>query len=105
MVGRIICCCQAPACSEFCTFFIDANARVGSIVSEAVGDVHPDEESPNGALFHAWLLRLRLCALSTFRCKGHGGTWRSSVGQLRRIDYVCGSQYLLAVEFDVVVAR
>ena len=82
---------------------VDANARVGSLISEAIGDDHHEEETVNGALFHAWLLRLRICAFSTFRCKGHGGTWRSSAGHLRRIDYVCGSQHLLAVEFDVVV--
>ena len=36
-------------------FLVDANARLGSIVSEAVGDVYAEKESCNGLLFHNWM--------------------------------------------------
>ena len=43
-------------CLKDSLFFVDANARLGSVLSEAVGDVHAEPESANGAHFHAWLL-------------------------------------------------
>ena len=49
--------------------------------------------------------KLRLCAFSTFRCQGPGGTWRSTGGHLRRIDYVCGPSSLVDYPGDAWVAR
>ena len=85
-------------------FFVDAIARPGSVASITVGDAHAEPESSNGSLVHAWMLQLRLCDFSTFRCRGPGGTWMSSTGHVRRIDYICGPQRLAALPFDIVVA-
>ena len=80
-------------------FFVDANGRVGDPVRVAIGPVHAEVESGNGQRFHSWLAALGLCAFSTFKCRGEGGTWRSSSGALRRIDYICGPQELLSRNF------
>ena len=72
-------------------YFVDANARIGSVLSGAVGEVHADPQSNNGH-FHQWMLSLGLAAYSTFRNRGSGATWRSSGGHLRRIDFICGSR-------------
>ena len=62
----------APA--QGCTlYFIDANGRLGSVLSECVGPLHPEAETLNGYLFHPWMRRLGICALTTFRCMGPGG--------------------------------
>ena len=56
--------------STGCTlYFIDANGRVGSVLSECVGATHADTETRNGHYFHRWMHQLGICALSTFRCK------------------------------------
>ena len=40
--------------------FLDANCRLGSVVSESVGDWQADDEDDGGALFHSLLLRLQV---------------------------------------------
>ena len=69
--------------------FVDANGRVGSSCSQAIGDVQPDSETPNGHLFHLWLIRVQAVAFNPFRIKGPGARWKYSTGHLRRIDCVC----------------
>jgi hypothetical protein len=86
-------------------YFVDANGRLGSSCSEAVGSVMAEAKTVNGWLFHQWLLAIRAVAFSTFRAKGECATWRSSTGHLRRIDYVCGDLQLLERQFDTWVDR
>ena len=50
-------------------YFVDANGRLGSSCSEAVGSVLAEDETFNGWLFHQWLLAIRAVAFSTFRAK------------------------------------
>ena len=80
-------------------YFIDAKGRVGSVPSECVGSVHLEAETLNGYLIHCWMRQLGICALSTFRCKGPGATWRSTQNTLRRIDFVCAPSWLMGYSF------
>ena len=86
-------------------YFIDAKGRVGSVPSECVGSVHLEAEALYGYLFQCWMRQLGICALSTFRCKGPGATWRSTQNTLRRIDFVCAPRWLMGYPFDTWVAR
>ena len=88
-----------------CTlYFVDANGRLGSVLSECVGPVHPEAETLNGYFFHLWMRQLGICAFSTFRCKGSGATGRSTQNTLRRIDFVCGLSWLMGFPHDTWVA-
>ena len=58
----------------------------------------------NGHLFYLWMRQLGICAFSTFRCKGPGATWRPTLNTLRRIDVVCGPDWLMGFPFDTWVA-
>ena len=88
-----------------CTlYFIDANGRVGSVLSESVGATHADAETLNGHYFHCMMRQLGICALSTFRCKGPGATWRSTQNTLRRIHFICAPCWLMGFPFDTWVA-
>ena len=76
--------CDAPSVG-----LVDANARLGSELSEAVGGVHPETENSNGAMFHELLVEMGWAACNTFACDGPGHTWISSQGHEHRIDYIC----------------
>jgi hypothetical protein len=80
------------------------NGRVGSVLSECVGATHADTETRNGHYFHCWMHQLGICALSTFRRKGPGATWRSTQNTLRRIDFVCAPSWLMGFPLDTWVA-
>ena len=73
--------------------FIDANAKVGSIQSNAVGAAGHDIENDNGEMLHD-LVMTRGCRQflpSTFAQHHKGdqhGTWTDKRGQLHRIDYI-----------------
>ena len=71
---------------------IDANARLGTIASTAVGLHCAEEEGDAGDQFHRFLLRNRLYLPATFEdCakEGRSTTWVSPEGtSTRRIDYV-----------------
>ena len=64
----------------------DANARVGSVCSSAIGPVDVHVENASGTSFHEFLLDLGLFAPSTFH--GGGPTWASNAGALLRLDFV-----------------
>ena len=68
----------------------DANARVGSLVSDSVSSHGAEEESNTAPDFHQFLAEFSLQLPSTFdEC--HSGichTWVSPTGQCHRIDYV-----------------
>ena len=69
---------------------IDANSRLGSVLSTAVGAEEEEQECGNGELFHSLLLDMDLFLPSTFW--GGGKTWKSSrtelLGRRRRLDFV-----------------
>ena len=71
-------------------FLLDANARVGSIQSEAVGSWGATEENTNGALFHQWLIDHHLFLPQTFATHHSGShdTWEHGRGVRARLDYV-----------------
>ena len=67
-------------------FALDANARVGSIVSPGIGTCNPTRENDNGGRFRTFLLTHEFAAANTFFPAGE--TWVSSRGTVARIDYV-----------------
>ena len=71
----------------------DANAGVGSIVSEAIGGISPEAENGNGATFRGALDLASLCAVNTMSGSG-APTWCGSRGHLSRIDYFCVTIFL-----------
>ena len=82
---------------------IDANARLGTRMSAAVGAFAAEEETDNGFRFHDLLLQNRLFVPSTFegmvdRPSDEQGTWLAKNGW-KRIDYVALPQQL----FDAVL--
>ena len=71
-------------------FLIDANARVGSSSSAAVGqDGFSEDENEVGHMFHKFMLASDLVAPATFQKSGVSQhTWISPVGAKHRIDFV-----------------
>ena len=65
---------------------VDANARVGSVQSSAVGPQCPDEEDEGGSAFHEFLLATGQVAVATFMQSAP--TWQSASSIEHRIDYV-----------------
>ena len=68
---------------------IDANARVGSIMSDHVGDHAAQSQDYAGEAFHAFLQRFSLMAPATFDQWATGtawATWVSSARNPHRID-------------------
>ena len=70
---------------------IDANARVGGRVSEAIGDAGAQPEDFAGECLHRFAVANRLFLPATMRSWHDGGqhhTWTGSAGVQHRIDYV-----------------
>lgn len=67
---------------------IDANARLGSIVSPMVGAAGAQQQDAAGDHLHAFALELDLCAPAALQGSPPHGTWRSNAGRWHRIDYV-----------------
>ena len=65
---------------------VDANCKLGSIRSEAVGVCEADVETAAGAAFHGMLRRQGLMLPATVL--GGGPTWCSSANLWHRIDFV-----------------
>lgn len=76
--------------------FIDANARVGSIVSEVIGPFGQEDENLPGECFHQWLHDQSLFLPQTFEAHHHGDhdTWTHSSGATARLDYIAVDQVL-----------
>ena len=74
----------------------DANSRLGSVCSDAVGDWQQVEENMKGHHFHQWLLEHSLFLPQTFQeChRGSGHTWSHATGVTARIDYIACPQVL-----------
>ena len=68
----------------------DANARVGSITSPAIGALHPDVENAAGTGFHRMALDQRLWAANTWPGvhDGQAATWRHPNRTEARLDYI-----------------
>lgn len=69
----------------------DANARVGSQPSEAIGTHHADDQDAGGEEFHGYLLAHRLWLPATFHDhhEGDSGTWKHPrTGSWSRGDYI-----------------
>ena len=68
----------------------DCNAHVGACLTQAIGDVHPEDENQAGAAWHSFLLHHELAALNTHpQCHvGPSETWFSHSGKGRRLDYI-----------------
>ena len=68
----------------------DCNAHVGASITQAIGDVHPEDENLAGAAWHSFLLHNELAALNTHpQCHvGPSATWFSPAGKGRRLDYI-----------------
>ena len=69
---------------------VDANARVGSFVSAAVGSFGAEDENVAGECFHRWLHEQELFLPQTFEQyhQGEHTTWQHSTGATARLDYV-----------------
>ena len=74
----------------------DANARLGSHPSDAVGvhQSHPENEA--GAIFHQWLLDHQMFLPQTYseHHQGLGHTWHHPKGHTARLDYIALSKDL-----------
>ncbi|CAE7269940.1 tyrP-A, partial [Symbiodinium sp. KB8] len=68
----------------------DANARLGNVISDYVGEHGAEDEGEAGELLHEFLTKVDALAPSTWACWHHGPhhTWCSPHGSLSRIDYV-----------------
>eukprot|EP00435_Cladocopium_sp_Y103_P026565 s3814_g6.t1 len=75
---------------------IDANSRIGSLTSCAVGDHQADEENEAGALMHQWLIDHNMFAPQTMseHHEGPPATFVHSKGNEGRIDFVLIDQCL-----------
>ena len=88
---------------------IDANGRLGSQASAAVGQEEPDQESSNGSHFHELAFKWDGVIVNTFWKLGQG-TWQHSSGVQRRGDFICmPSEWLplissCAIEHDIPLA-
>ena len=68
---------------------IDANARVGSVVSPQLGPCASQAENNNGECFRIYLEATALSAGNTFH--DAGDTWVITFGMSHRIDYIVSS--------------
>eukprot|EP00438_Fugacium_kawagutii_P019278 Skav217568 [mRNA] locus=scaffold1602:704367:710024:+ [translate_table: standard] len=75
---------------------IDANARIGSILSPMVGPHAADQESKNGEMLHDLLVQQQLWLPQTFadHHTGPDSTWVHSTQSEARIDFVALDQTL-----------
>eukprot|EP00969_Alexandrium_andersonii_P142645 6307139-Alexandrium_andersonii.AAC.1 len=70
---------------------MDANAKVGSVPSSAIGTVAPDLENEAGAQLRRTMEAAGLCLPTTFSPCAEGvpsATWYSSADKGHRLDYV-----------------
>eukprot|EP00438_Fugacium_kawagutii_P013077 Skav213378 [mRNA] locus=scaffold797:151888:166430:+ [translate_table: standard] len=85
---------------------LDANAKVGSLVSDSVGSFRAEEENTAGAIFHSWLIRENLFLPQTFEQFGQQAfhTFTHARGTTSRIDYVALDRALLHDGVQVAMA-
>ena len=83
---------MAPRCGQV-WLVIDANGRLGSHTSAAVGSCHAQTQNGHGKALHSLLLEAGLYATNTFSQEGKA-TWFATSVSGSRIDYVCAPQAL-----------
>ena len=96
-------------------YLLDANARIGSIQSTAVGAAGATLENEAGGHFHQWMIEHALFAPQTFSAyhTGPHDTWEHGTGTRARIDFVVLDQVLrhpqirssVVDTFDISVLR
>ena len=81
--------CSRPDGADF-VVLVDANARVGSIVTPHVGDLAFETETDSGTLFHDFLIEIEGFLPTTLQevHEGPSGTWCTPQGVWHRLDYV-----------------
>ena len=96
---------------------LDANARVGSLSSHAIGSCHAEQENDAGQVWHQWLVDSDLVVPQTFDHFHHGPishTWIHPANtSSARLDYVAISQSLASgnsirtclADFDITLQR
>ena len=80
----------SPGLARDVVVLTDANARVGSVLTESIGGFGAEQETEVGDIFHSFLLKHGLCLPSTFE-EAHSGqhaTWVGVHGVPHRLDYV-----------------
>ena len=84
---------------------VDANARVGSLGSPAIGAKQAEEQDEPGGSFHEFLLGAGLALPATFfGADGDGMTWQSNYGYRSRLDFVaCPGVWLGSVVLAAVL--
>ena len=82
----------------------DANAHLGEVVTDSVGDFQPVCENRAGQVFHEWLLQYELFAPATFsdHHQGESTTFCSPHGHETRIDYVA---IPLSLRYEKLVSK
>ena len=86
--------------------FLDANARVGSVISSSVGSHQSAVETEQGEAFHEWLLAEDLIVPQTFadHHSGPADTWWHASGSGARLDYVAISRSLMSGDVRTFVS-
>ena len=94
---------------------MDANSRVGSVASAAIGSHQADDENVKGTFLHSWLLHHGLYLPQTLEdCQvGHGDTWTHPKGNRARLDFVAVSSNItpqqvrswVSSDIDVTIHR
>ena len=69
---------------------VDANARVGSLTSQAIGSHQASEENAHGAMMHQWIVDHHMFAPQTMseHHDGEAATFAHATGAAGRIDFV-----------------
>ena len=98
MLVKVILSARASVPHANIILMIDANSRVGSVVSSGIGAFQPELENENGSRFRAFLETCHMWAINTFVAAGQ--TWRSTYGTWHRLDYIC-----LQMGTNAVLAR
>ena len=72
----------------------DFNGRVGSVITEGVGDMNPDVEDTAGECIRQWCQECDMFIPSTFSCyhEGSSFTFVNPKGVCSRLDYIAFSQ-------------
>ena len=87
VTGKVLRAAVSRAAGAALVLYIDANGRLGSVTSPAIGPCEAQEEDYNGGRLHELALEHDLFVPATFM--GGGPTWRSQAsGAWHRIDYV-----------------
>ena len=80
---------------------IDANGKLGSVITPCVGPCEPDVENFNGYALRETATSFDLAVLNTYTCAGT--TWTGSRGHKSRIDYLLSSSWARAAACETFV--